>query len=147
VPSHQLGPPLCHCATVPLSFSTALDRLMRAAMNVWAAELLLAQCKYIYGDGLPDTSQAVNAFNARFGGSAPQNMNASKVLFLRYSDDPWQPAQPVTSLSPELPLILTQSAQGGRNGSCAHCGAGCTPEDIARLNVAQAKQVRAWLKP
>ena len=70
----------------------------------------------------------------------------SKVLLkLRYSDDPWQPVQPVTKLSPEQPLIATESAQGGRNGSCAHCGAGCTAEDIARLNIAQAKQVRAWL--
>lgn len=108
-------------------------------------DLLLAQCKYIFGDTLPDTSEAVAAFNARFGGLAPQTVNASKVLFLRYSDDPWQPAQPTTSLSPELPLILTESAKGGRNGSCAHCGAGCTPKDIAKLNVAKVKQVRTWL--
>ena len=74
-----------------------------------------------------------------------QSKNATKVLFLRYSDDPWQPAQPSSSMGPELPLILTESAQGGRNGSCAHCGAGCTAEDIGKLNVAQAKQVQAWL--
>ena len=49
-------------------------------------------------------------------------------------------------MGPELPLILTESAEGGRNGSCAHCGAGCTAEDIAKLNVAQAKQVQAWLR-
>jgi hypothetical protein len=113
--------------------------------NADAEELLLAQCKYIYGSALPDTSQAVKAFNKRFGGDAPQTVNASKVLFLRYSDDPWQPAQPVSSLGAELPLILTESQSGGQNGSCAHCGAGCTPADIARLNIAQAKQVRAWL--
>jgi hypothetical protein len=65
---------------------------------------------------------------------------------LRYSDDPWQPAQPVASMGPELPLILTESAQGGKNGSCAHCGAGCTADDIAKLTVATAKQVQAWLR-
>jgi hypothetical protein len=33
-----------------------------------AADLLLAQCKYIYGDTLPDTTEAVASFNSRFGG-------------------------------------------------------------------------------
>ena len=110
-----------------------------------AEDLLLAQCKYIYGDTLPNTSRAVAAFNTRFGGLRPQTVNATKVLFLRYSDDPWQPAQPTSSLGPELPLILTESAGSGRNGSCAHCGAGCTADDIAKLNVDKVKQVQKWL--
>ena len=72
---------------------------------------------------------------------APQSVGATKVLFLRYSDDPWQPAQPASSLGPQLPLVLTDD----QNGSCAHCGAGCTRADIERLDVLAAAQVQEWL--
>ena len=45
-----------------------------------AAKLLLEQCKYIYGDTLPDTAQGVAGFNSRFGGVEPQTKNATRVL-------------------------------------------------------------------
>ena len=35
-------------------------RLTDVFCSVPAEELLLAQCKYIYGDGLPDTSQTLS---------------------------------------------------------------------------------------
>ena len=50
------------------------------------------------------TVSAVAAFNRKFGGLAPQSAGASKVLFLRYSDDPWQPVQPNASMGGSLPL-------------------------------------------
>ena len=46
----------------------------------------------------------------------------------------------VVRLGPELPLVLT----GDRNGSCAHCGAGCTEADISHLNVVKVEQLKKW---
>jgi len=84
-------------------------------------------------------------FNARFGGKTPQKKNASRILFLRYSDDPWQPAQVDGKLwigkqSDQMPIIFTDDPKG----SCAHCGAGCTGADIARLNMEKVKHLKKW---
>jgi hypothetical protein len=105
------------------------------------AQSLLEQCRYIYGLQLGDTAAAVGSFNRRFGGLSPGGVGASRVLFLRYSDDPWQPVQPNASIGQSLPLVFTDD----RNGSCAHCGAGCTEADLGKLDAVRIRTVRGWL--
>ena len=53
-----------------------------------AAELLLAQCKYIYGDTLPDTTEAVASFNSRFGGGTFPFESQPTIPFVRKEDQP-----------------------------------------------------------
>merc|ERR1711907_802326 len=99
----------------------------------------LQQCHYIFPNGLPEQPR-VEAFNAKFGGLHPNTKNASKVLFLRFSDDPWQAAQPEENVSALLPLVLTED----KNGSCSHCGAGCKHADIEKLNALKVVQLKEW---
>ncbi len=103
-------------------------------------DALLAQCLYLF-PGAPAPPR-VDAFNDAFGGLAPENKGATNVLFLAYSDDPWQPAQPNRTMGATLPLVMTDD---GVNGSCAHCGAGCTDADVAALDALKVSTLQDWL--
>ena len=129
---------LAYLQTAPTVHGSVLPRLRPRGLTT---EALLDQCRYIYGDKIATTA-GVAAFNVRFGGLSPQSKGASKVLFLRFSDDPWQPVQPNVSMGGELPLVETDDPQG----SCAHCGAGCTRADMERLDVVKVKTLREWLQ-
>merc|ERR1712072_377732 len=82
-----------------------------------------------------------------YGGDKPQDKNASRIIFLTYSDDPWLPLQPEVSLSSSLPLLLADNgkAKGAdAERSCAHCGAGCSVSSLQKLNGQVADQLGEW---
>jgi hypothetical protein len=82
---------------------------------------LLDQCDYIFGDGQSSALETQNtAFQGKFGGSEPNSgmLGASNILFLDYSDDPWQRASVTHTTNPSLPFCLTTC------DGCGHCGAG-----------------------
>lgn len=77
-------------------------------------EYFMAQCKSAFG---PATFPNTTAFNTRFGGAAPAlTKNATRVIALNGSDDPWQGAaveQTYSALYPESTAACT---------GCGHCG-------------------------
>lgn len=96
------------------------------------------QCRSAFGF---DPSAANAAFNARYGGAAP---NGTNVIALNGSDDPWQRAAVQASLSPSYVEILATC------DGCGHCGdmgaphAGENPA-IAVQHAAIEAYVTAWL--
>lgn len=82
---------------------------------------LLDQCDYCFGDGQSNLLKDNNAvFQSKFGGSEPASgeLGASNILFLDYSDDPWQRASVTHTTDPTLPFCLTTC------DGCGHCGSG-----------------------
>jgi hypothetical protein len=82
---------------------------------------LLDQCDYCFGDGQSAELKENNAaFQKKFGGSEPASgtLGASNVIFLDYSDDPWQRASVTRTTDPSLPFCLTTC------DGCGHCGSG-----------------------
>jgi hypothetical protein len=68
----------------------------------------MAQCKAAFG---PDTFPNTTGFNSQFGGAAPAlTKNATRVIALNGSDDPWQGAavqQTYSGLYPEATAACT----------------------------------------
>lgn len=84
-------------------------------------QALLDQCDYCFGDGQADVLKENNAmFQNKFGGSEPASgtLGASNIMFLDYSDDPWQRASVSRTTDPSLPFCLTTC------DGCGHCGSG-----------------------
>jgi len=82
---------------------------------------LLDQCDYCFGDGQSASLKENNAaFQSKFGGGEPASgtVGASNILFLDYSDDPWQRASVTQTTDPSLPFCLTTC------DGCGHCGSG-----------------------
>jgi len=82
---------------------------------------LLDQCDYCFGEGQSAELMENNAaFQKKFGGSEPASgtLGASNVIFLDYSDDPWQRASVTRTTDPSLPFCLTTC------DGCGHCGSG-----------------------
>lgn len=70
----------------------------------------VAQCQSAFG---PETYPNTTAFNGRYGGSTP---NATRVVALNGSDDPWKRAAVNQTLSSSYPMY-TATCDG-----CGHCG-------------------------
>jgi hypothetical protein len=84
-------------------------------------QALLDQCDYCFGDGQAAALKENNAaFQTKFGGSEPASgtLGASNIMFLDYSDDPWQRASVTRETDPSLPFCLTTC------DGCGHCGSG-----------------------
>lgn len=84
-------------------------------------EALLDQCDYCFGEGQSNELKENNAaFQKKFGGSDPASgtLGASNIMFLDYSDDPWQRASVARTTDPSLPFCLTTC------DGCGHCGSG-----------------------
>jgi len=93
-------------------------------------DVLIDQCKYVF-DIVPD----VDTFNKKFGGDHP---NSSKIVFLNFSDDPWQRASVNKSLSPDLPMCMTTC------DGCGHCGAG-VPSTLKTCEYQAARYIKNWV--
>jgi len=82
------------------------------------------QCDYIFGPGTVAAGRARNRdHNARFGGLEPRSgafPDASNILYLDFSDDPWAEVSVKNATDPTLPYCLTTC------DGCGHCG---TPSD------------------
>nr|ACI15917.1 serine carboxylase [Bodo saltans] len=79
-------------------------------LDVITTDYYINQCRSAFGQNtFPDTY----TFNAKFGGATP---NATNVIALQGSDDPWQTAGVQAPLGPNYPEVLAQC-----NG-CGHCG-------------------------
>jgi hypothetical protein len=106
---------------------------------------LFAQCEFVFGASVRQGLPARNAaLNARFGGKFPASgayPDASGVLFLGFSDDPWQAAT----------VAMAQGAKGAGGGvaarlpscytecdGCGHCGKGLPPEETRCAAVSEA---------
>ncbi|KAG8464096.1 hypothetical protein KFE25_000264 [Diacronema lutheri] len=106
---------------------------------------LLAQCALAFGARTRAALPAANAaLNARFGGAAPASgayPDASGILFLGFSDDPWQAATvPMgeasssrTSADARRPSLGVQTCFTMCDG-CGHCGAGVPAEAMKRCS-------------
>jgi len=84
-------------------------------------QALLDQCDYCFGDGQSIALKGNNAaFQEKFGGHDPSKgtLGGSNIMFLDYSDDPWQRASVTRTAEPSLPFCLTTC------GGCGHCGSG-----------------------
>ena len=101
----------------------------------------IEQCKYVFGDSAvaPDLNTA--KFNAKYGGAEPGTgtLKASKILFLDYSDDPWNRASVNKQLSADLPYCMTTC------DGCGHCGAG-VPKNLTACDDEEDKYVEQWLQ-
>jgi len=97
---------------------------------------LVAQCKHVFGDEViaPDCNTART--NTFFGGATP---TGSKIVFLDYSDDPWNQASVQHALGPEMPYCMTTC------DGCGHCGAG-VPKNLTHCTDVEASYVAKWLK-
>ena len=97
------------------------------------------QCRLAFGqDALPDTF----AFNAKFHGKQNQ---ASNVIALQGSDDPWQTAGITTSLGPNYPAVLADC------NDCGHCGdlfgpRATDPSSLIKQRAAIYEYISGWLK-
>lgn len=93
---------------------------------------LLEQCKYVFGDNVvPD----VDTFNKKFGGDNPKS---SKIMFLNYSDDPWQRASVNRSISADLPMCMTTC------DGCGHCGSG-VPSSLHKCTDEARQKIATWI--
>jgi len=84
-------------------------------------QALLDQCDYCFGDGQAGALKENNAkFQDKFGGNHPASgeLGASNIMFLDYSDDPWQRASVAQTFDESLPFCLTTC------DGCGHCGSG-----------------------
>jgi len=82
---------------------------------------LFDQCDYCFGEGQSaDLKKNNAAFQKKFGGNKPASgtLGASNIIFLDYSDDPWQRASVSETTDPSLPFCLTTC------DGCGHCGSG-----------------------
>lgn len=96
------------CCSQLAYWQTSYPKSLR--LSAITTDYYIAQCRAAFGEStFPDTY----AFNAKYGGATP---NATKVIALQGSDDPWQTAGVQQSLGPEYPEVLAQCNQ------CGHCG-------------------------
>jgi len=103
-------------------------------------QALLDQCDYCFGDGQAAALQTNNAaFQRKFGGDDPASgeLGASNILFLDYSDDPWQRAS-VSKSQPDLPFCLTTC------DGCGHCGSG-VPSSLTECSQKQSEFISQLL--
>ncbi len=97
------------------------------------------QCRLAFGQSaLPDTF----AFNDVFHGKDNQ---ASNVIALQGSDDPWLTAGITTSLGPDYPAIIADC------DDCGHCGdlsapKAADPPSLTAQRAAVAKYIGGWLQ-
>ena len=80
------------------------------------SDLLQQQCAYIFPKSTAGVEATIDKFNQRFGGASPDAVNTSRVIYLRYEDDPWAPLQPSASRGEELPVFLAMAPLGERFG-------------------------------
>merc|ERR1712194_650481 len=97
-------------------------------------DVLLDQCEYVFGDGVkPDTV----AFNDKFGADDPDSSN---IVFLNFSDDPWQKASVNHTLSDSLIHCLTTC------DGCGHCGAGVSTSQGAKCEDTATDYLGKWIE-
>jgi len=99
-------------------------------------ENLLDQCRYVFGDDVIQPDCNTKRTNEFFGGATPTE--ASRIVFLDYSDDPWSDASVQHALGPELPYCYTEC------DGCGHCGAGVPPTET-RCSDMEASYIAKWL--
>jgi len=92
------------------------------------------QCRSVFW---PNITADTFTFNKKFGGDTP---NATNVIALQGSDDPWSTAGVRHPLGPNYPEVLAQC------DGCGHCGDLFTPEasDPATI-VEQRKQIVKYM--
>jgi hypothetical protein len=100
-------------------------------------ENLVAQCTHVFGAPAIPPNCGTDKTNARYGGATP---SSSKIIFLDYSDDPWQMASVRHQLSAEMPYCYTEC-----NG-CGHCGSG-VPANVTHCSDMEAMVSTTPIRP
>jgi hypothetical protein len=127
------------CSELGYLQSAPLKQAAMRSANL-TLQALLDQCDYCFGDGQAAALKENNAaFQRKFGGGDPASgeLGASNILFLDYSDDPWQRAS-VKESQPDLPFCLTTC------DGCGHCGAG-VPASLTECSEKQSQFVSQLL--
>eukprot|EP00035_Acanthoeca_spectabilis_P039989 m.66451 g.66451 ORF g.66451 m.66451 type:complete len:480 (+) comp9818_c0_seq1:844-2283(+) len=107
--------------------------LRHAALSL---DQLVEQCVYVFGEDAVPPNCGTEKTNARYGGAT--GITATKIVFLDYSDDPWQMASVRKQLSPSLPYCFTEC------DGCGHCGAG-VPPTVTKCADIEAKYIGEWV--
>ena len=97
---------------------------------------LTEQCTYVFGISEQQQLNAIKKFNSEHWDILEKE--ATNIMFLDFSDDPWQKAS-MTSGTSSLPFCMTTC------DGCGHCGAGAGIHAMKCDNEADA-MVTAWLK-
>lgn len=134
VPPHP-PPPHPHAGCSQMSWWQAANGPSSLRSSVLTSAYWTSQCEAAFGSTV--TPQQVDAFNAQYGGAAP---NATHVVALNGSDDPWQGACVNATLSASY-VEATATCDG-----CGHCGDLSTPSGTAPpAIIAQQALVKAYL--
>lgn len=102
--------------------------------QILTTDYYVNQCKTAFGASIfPNTTD----FNARYGGATP---NATKVVALNGSDDPWQQAAVKGSISPDYVMYMATC------DGCGHCGDLRSPNPSSPPSIkAQQDAIREYI--
>jgi hypothetical protein len=98
------------------------------------------QCTYVFGKDAIPADLGTAKFNEEFGGAVPGSgtLQASKIHFSDYSDDPWNRASVSKQISADLPYCFLEC------DGCGHCGAG-VPRNLTKCSDEEDAYVAKWL--
>lgn len=96
---------------------------------------LLDQCSFVFGKEIATPDCHSERTNKNFGGATP---TGSKIIYLDYSDDPWNRASVQGPLGSEMPYCMTTC------DGCGHCGAG-VPKNLTHCSDMEAAYVDKWI--
>ena len=99
-------------------------------------ENLAEQCTYVFGLTMEQQRNAVKEFNSKHWDA--MDKEATNIMFLDFSDDPWQAAS-VNSGTSTLPYCMTTC------DGCGHCGSGAGPA-AAKCNAEASAKINEWLQ-
>jgi pimeloyl-ACP methyl ester carboxylesterase len=98
-------------------------------------------CQNVFGKPLWPDSDATNAY---YGGAHP---TATKVFFANGSQDPWQRASVLSTLSPTEPLRIISCHNCGHCVDLRGCPGGCTaPNNLQETRNEISKMIGMWLQ-
>lgn len=104
------------------------------------------QCENMFPENVNDLNELIannNRFQTTFGSDLPESVGATKIVYLDYSDDPWQTASVVAS-KPDWEkndLTYCYTICDG----CGHCGSG-VPKNVTKCKNVEKAKVLEWLK-
>jgi len=100
-------------------------------------EAYLSNCAYLFPGAKKTAVERETSFNSEFGGLRPLEKHLTRILYVKYIDDPWIGLQPNSTDIDNDRLRIAMST----DPRCAHCGMGCTDT----LQTAQNRAMSDWL--
>jgi len=133
------------CSLLGYIQSRPKDSKVAARSRLLTLESQRRQCASMFPGNEKDLENLVAAnakFQKTYGGATPTTAGASKIVFVDYSDDPWQMAS----------VRGPGKAWPGRDlhycfekcDGCGHCGDG-VPKNVTKCNNMIVERVQEWL--